>query len=740
MSSIQAAAELQSNFTSMLYQTVESINLEVAAARSHIQPVQSNQLQLIDRQQNMDSVMGGMNVSAAEGAYLRLSRTVSTTASYIEHNVEAQEQLNNEMEESSNKAEEFIQAVKNVAAIAKAKFAEAAEMSDQMVVTTARLDTMNDGAQTTPELQNMIFQSAERSRGSYQGTVDAVTQMNSMAGGAFSSSEETIGFVEQVNKQSTLAGADASGSSEVMQQLTQVMSSGVLQGEEYNNILAQAPNIIQTIADYMNVPKEQLRSMAEEGGISADVIKAAMFSAADETNAKFADMPMTFEQIQTSLQNNLQMALQPVLEQISEIANSEEFQMFLNGIIQGMYLLATVVSWVFELMSGIGNFIAENWSVISPIIYGIIAALAVYAIYLGIVKGMELLSAAVTAVMTGLKLLGAAATMLLTGATWAQATAQMGLNSAMYACPIVWIIILMIALIAIFYAIVAAINHFAGTTVSATGIIIGALAVAGAFIWNLFATLFNFVVDIFCMLWNFIAMFANFFGNIFNDPINAIAHLFADLADWILSVLESLASAIDTVFGSNLSGTVAGWRDSLDDWVDKTFGEEEEVMKKLDGSDYHLDRLGYKDAWDAGYGLGQGIENALSGLFNKDEMPGEKDFGKDLGNSGGFGGGGLGDGIANGLNNSGAAGNLNDIAGNTGAMAESMSISQEDLKYLRDIAEQETVNRFTVAEISIDQSGMQNTIKNGDDIDGFMAKLTNSVSEAVDRMVEGVHD
>lgn len=719
MSSIQGAAELQSNFTSMLYQTVETINMEVAAARGCIQPVQSNQLQLIDRQQNMNSAMGGINAIAAEGAYLRLSRTVSTTTNYIQSSVEAQEQLNNEMEESANQAAEFMQAVKNVAAIAKEKFAEAAEMSDQMVVTTARLNTMNDGAQTTPELQSMIFHSAERSRGSYQGTVDAVTQMNSMAGGAFSSNEETIGFVEQVNKQSTLAGADASGSSEVMQQLTQAMSSGVLQGEEYNSILAQAPNIIQTIADYMNIPKEQLRSMAEEGGISADIIKAAMFSAADETNAKFAEMPMTFEQIQTSLQNNLQMALQPVLEQISEIANSEEFQMFLDGVIQGMYLLAAAVSWVFELMSGIGSFIAENWSVISPIIYGIVAALAVYYIW-------QLLCAAAMGIA---------------------AAAQAVLNAVMSANPIVLIIMLVIMLIAIIFAVCNAIAKTSEVANTGFSVITGGINVVIQFFKNLALTAANIALGI----GNAISALAYNMTSAFHNAICSIQAWFYNLLSTSLLVIAGICEALNKL--PFVEFDYSGLTGKAEEYARKAAEAENDkrdyksILDEFNQgmSTYAAFQDGWvQDAYNEGAAWGNDkvdqFKQWLNDMFNKDEEPGGG-FGGDGGpGGGGSGGGGLGDGIANGLNNSGAAGNLSDIAGNTGAMAESMSISQEDLKYLRDIAEQETINRFTVAEISIDQSGMQNTIKNGDDIDGFMAKLTNSVSEAVDRMVEGVHD
>ena len=319
----------------------------------------------------------------------------------------------------------------------------------------------------------------------------------------------------------------------------------------------------------------------------------------------------------------------------------------------------------------------------------------------------------------------AAATGALTAATAAEIAAQNGLNAALYACPIVWIIVLIIALIALFYAAVAAVNKFAGTSVSATGIICGVFAVAGAFIGNLFVTLINFVIDIFVVLWNFIAAFANFFANVFNDPVAAIARLFFDLVDTILSLLQSLASAIDTIFGSNLAGAVSGWRDSLGGWVDSTFGKGTEVMAKVNASDYHLDRFEYSGAWDAGYSFGEGIEDTISNfdpssLFNTN-IPSASDY-ADLSNYTGS----IGDGVG-------------DIADNTGSIKDSLDITEEDLKYLRDIAEQEAINRFTTAEITIEQTN-NNNVSGSMDLDGVVSGLTDAVNEAVDIITEGVHE
>lgn len=717
-------------------QQIESnpMNMGTDTANAELEQLRSQLNQAVQDQEDLNRAMERMDVSAANEAYLRLSNTVSNTERYIRDNTDEQGRFNRAIDEGAQGAGDLMNMIKGaVAAYASVQtIGKVMDLSDQLTSTTARLNLMNDGLQTTQDLQNMIYLSAERSRGAYQATADAVSKLGLMAGDAFSSSEEIIAFTEQLNKQFTIAGTETAGIEAAMLQLTQAMGSGVLRGEEYNSILEQAPNIIQAIADYMEVPKGQLKDMAAEGEITAEIVKNAMFAAADETNAKFEAMPKTFSQIWTSFQNTALMAFQPVLQRLNDVANSEAFQTFINGAIEALSMVAGIVVEIFNLIASVGTMIADNWSWLSPIIYGVAAALLVYYGRLMLVRGAELALAAVQGVVAVAKGILAAATMLVTGATWAQTTAQYGLNAAMYACPIVWIIILIIALIALFYAAVAAVNKFAGTSVSATGIICGVFMVAAAFIGNLFVALINFVIDIFVVLWNFIAAFANFFGNVFNDPVGAIARLFFDLVDTVLSLLQSLASAIDTIFGSNLAGAVQGWRDSLGGWVDSTFGQGEEIMAKLNAEDLHLDRFEYSSAWDAGYSFGEGIDESIanfdpSSLFDTN-VPGAGDYadlsnyGSDLGGLGGIGSG------------------VDDIAGNTGAIADSMDITEEDLKYLRDIAEQEAVNRFTTAEISVDMSGMQNNISNGMDLDGVISGLTEGVNEAIDSMAEGVHD
>ena len=707
------------------------LNIGTETANAELERLRGQLDQAVQEQENLNRAVTDMDVQAANEAYLRLSQTVSATERYIRDNVDEQGRFNREINEGVHSANNLMDSIKGmVAAYATVQtIGEIIGLSDTMTQTTARLDLIVDDGGSVEDLQNKIFLSAERARGSYLATADAVSKLGMQASQAFSSNDELIAFTELLNKQFVNAGTSAQGIDSVMLQLTQSMAAGVMQGEELNAIMDNASIIVQDIQRYLQevqgIDASNIKELASEGIITAEVIKNAMFYAADETNAKFETMPKTFGQVWQSFQNTALMAFQTVLNRMNDFANSEAFNAFIMSAQEAMLVLAGIVTSIFDMIGAIGTFAYENWSIISPIIWGIIGALALYGAYLAITKGIELASAAGKIILCVASYAHAAATGAEASATAAATAAQYGLNAALYACPIVWIIVLIIALIALFYAAVAAVNKFAGTSVSATGIICGVFAVAGAFIGNLFVTLINFVIDIFVVLWNFIAAFANFFANVFNDPVGAIARLFFDLVDTILSLLQSLASAIDTIFGSNLAGAVSGWRDSLGGWVDSTFGKGTEVMAKVNASDYHLDRFEYSGAWDAGYSFGEGIEDTISNfdpssLFNTN-IPSASDY-ADLSNYTGS----IGDGVG-------------DIADNTGSIKDSLDITEEDLKYLRDIAEQEAINRFTTAEITIEQTN-NNNVSGSMDLDGVVSGLTDAVNEAVDIITEGVHD
>lgn len=600
-------------------------------------------------------------------------------------------------------------------------------LSDQMTSNTARLSLIVDDGGSVDALEAKIMASAQRSRAAYLDTANAIASMGANAGAAFSGNDELIAFMEQVNKQFVIGGASAQGQSAAMLQLTQAMAAGALRGEELNSILENAPGIARAIESYMGIAEGSIKQYAQEGAITAEVVKNALFAAADETNAKFESMPMTWGQIWTSMQNRALTALDPVLTKLNGIANSEQFSTVADSALQAFSVLASVATVALDAVFGLGAAIVDNWSWIEPIVWGVVTVMGIYQ---GIVLALAIAEGIKTAATTAAAFsenAHAAALAMSTGATFSATVAQYGLNAALYACPITWIVIAVIALIAVFYAAVAAVNHFAGTSLSATGIICGAFAVAGAFIINLILGVVNFFIACGVETYNLIATFANFFANVFNDPVGAIINLFAGMFDFILGIVQSAASLIDTVLGTDMSGAVAGFRNTVATKVEEIVGEQVEVMQKLDASDYQIQRIEYGDAWAAGNSFGKGIEDTVGGLFDG--------FGTDPSTLGADpGGGSVGyipyDELSKGVG---------DISDNTGSMAKSLEVSGEELEYLRDIAERDAINRFTTAEVKIDMTGMTNKIDGGADLDGVIRELTDGFTEALVTAAEGVH-
>lgn len=676
-----------------------------------------------------------VDVSVIQEAREELARA-ETAFDSIEQNIrdanDQQQRFNRSIRDGSSAADGLWQKMKGIAATVGGMIGlkQALGTSDQLTQTNARLNNalikFDDGG-SIEELEAKVMASAQRSRAYYTDTAAAVAKLGTNARDAFTNMDEVIAFSELVNKSFVIGGAGAQEQSAAMLQLTQAMASGVLRGEELNSIFENAPGIIQSIAKYLDVPIGQIRTMASEGQITADIVKNAMFEAAGDIERTFSNMPKTWGQIWTGMKNKALSIFAPILTKINELANSELVAKLTDGIVNGLAAIATVANMILDLMINVASVVVDNWSWLSPIILGVAAALGVYYGAQLAANTVGLISKGVHIAMAGAKMIQLAATGALTAATAAETAAtaaetaaQYGLNAALYACPLVWIIILIIALVALFYAAVAAVNKFAGTSVSATGIICGAFMAALAFIGNIFIALWNVAAEVFVLIYNLVATVANFIGNVFNDPVGAVCRLFFDLADTVLGVLQALASAIDAIFGSNLAGAVQGWRDSLGGWVDETFGKGTEVMAKMSADDLKLDRFEYGAAFDLGYNFGEGIDSKVSGLFDGSAMDSMGAF--DIGNT-----------------LDGIYGNTGDTAGNTAAMSDALDITEEDLSYLRDIAEREAINRFTTAEIHVEQHN-ENHISKDADLDGIMDAWANDFAEKLDVSEEGVHE
>ena len=474
------------------------VNMGTDQANAELEQLRGQLNNAIQAQNELNDAMQNMDVSAANTAYLQLSQTVGNTERYIRDNVDEQGRFNQEIASGTQQANELTNTIKRAVAayVSIQSVGKALDISDELTQTTSRLDMMNDGVQTTAELVNMVYAAAQDARGSFSQMADVVARFGNNAKDAFSSSEEVVAFADLIQKQMTIAGASTQEAANAELQLSQALGSGVLRGDELNSIFEQAPNLIQNIADYLDVPIGKIREMAADGELSADVVKAAIFSAADDINSKFNEMPMTWGQMWQSMQNTALIAFQPVLQRLNDLANSEAFQTFVQNAVEAMATLANIVLNIFELVGTVGGFIADNWSVISPIIYGVIAALAVYAAYLGIVKAIELASAAATAIHTVAMSAKIGVMAALTCQTMAATAAQMGYNGALYACPVVWIIMLLIALIAIIFAVCNAIAKMTGIANSGFGVITGGVNVVIQFFKNLGLTVANIALGI----------------------------------------------------------------------------------------------------------------------------------------------------------------------------------------------------------------------------------------------------
>lgn len=704
------------------------VNVGADNANAELEQLRMQLNQAIQEQNSLNQAMQNMDVSAANDAYLRLSQTVGNTERYIRDNVDEQGRFNQEISAGTQQANELTNTIKRVVAayVSIQTVGKALNISDELVQTTSRLNMMNDGVQTTAELVNMVYAAAQDARGSFSQMADVVARFGNNAKDAFSSSEEVVAFADLIQKQMTIAGASTQEAANAELQLSQALGSGVLRGDELNSIFEQAPNLIQNIADYLDVPIGKIREMAADGELSADVVKAAIFSAADDINSKFNEMPMTWGQMWQSMQNTALIAFQPVLQRLNDLANSEAFQTFIQGAIEAMATLANILLNVFDLAVSIGTFIGDNWSIIAPIVYGIVAALTAYIAISAIVAAIN----GVMAIAEGVK---AAAQMMATGATFAETAAQQGLNAALMACPLTWIIMLILALIVVIFAVCNAIAKMTGIANSGFGVITGGVNVVIQFFKNLGLTVANIALGI----GNAIAALASNMMTAFHNAICSVQSWFYNLLSTALSVIEGICSALNKL--PFVEFDYSGISSAADDYAAKASeaaGNKEDYQSISDAFNEGFTTFdAFQDGWasdafNAGAAWGDGIADkvsnfSLSDVFGQTDIPNVGDYTS-----------GFNDAIAN----SGVGDSIGNIDDNTGKIKDSLEVSEEDLKYLRDIAEQEAINRFTTAEINVDMSGMQNTVNSGDDIDGFMTKLTDSVNEAVDNMTEGVHE
>lgn len=622
--------------------------------------------------------LGEVNLAVREMEenYRRAAQQEQQVTRNIRQSTQAEQQLNASIRGGNDALDDMVGKAKNLAATigASVGLKKLIELSDQMTSTTARLNFIVDDGGSVEALEAKIMASAQRSRAAYLDTASAIASMGANAGAAFTSNDELIAFMEQVNKQFVIGGASAQGQAAAMLQLTQAMAAGALRGEELNSILENAPGIARAIEQYMGIAEGSIKSYAEKGAVSATVVKNALLSIADETNAKFNGMAMTWGQVWTQMGNIALKVTQPLL---------------------------TAINWL-----------ANNLSVIGPILLGLGTAFLVFQVAAHWTQIATVATAAYHAVVNLLSIgFG-----VLTGNTEAASAAVSTFNSALLASPITWIIMLIAVVIGLLYGVVAIINKVTGSSISATGLICGAIAVAGAFIGNTVIGLLNALIQ---YIWAiFVAPFLgivewilNVCNGGFNSFGDAVANLIGQIIGWFLNLGKVVTTIIDAIFGTNWTAGLESLQSSVTAW-----GKNENAIT-LDKNAPTIDyRFEYGDAWAAGNDFGKGIDAKIGEMFNTGGLGDSSDF--DLGDIAAYTG---------------------ETADNTGKTADALAVTEEQLEYLRDIAERDAINRFTTAEVKIDMTGMTNRIDGSADLDGVISQLTEGFTEALVTAAEGVH-
>lgn len=670
------------------------------------------------------SMKNGFNTSQIEASRQAInaaSQQMVELGNHIEDNANHQQNFNNTVNQGTSAMDGLVgKAMKLATAYLSMKTVfKGIQLSDELTEITARLNLINDGIMTTAELQKDVFYAAQRSRGEFQATANMVAGLGMNARKTFGNNKELVAFTEQMNKAMVIAGADGQAAESVIYNMTQALSTGVLRGQDLNAVLSNAPNIIQNIADYMDVPMGQIRDIAQEGKITADIVKNAMLAAANETNEQFESMPMTWGQVWTSMSNIAIMKFQPVLDKINELANNEQFQLFANSAINALVLVADMLLNIMEIAGMVASFINENWSIIEPLIVGITVALGLYTAALLINNAVQ----GISATMAGIK---AAADMMQAGATFTATAAQHGLNAALLACPLTWIIMLIIAVIAAIFAVCSAIAKMTGIANSGFGVITGGINVVIQFFKNLGLSVANIALGI----GNALGALCSNMMSAFHNAISNVQSWFYNLLSTALSVIDGICAALNklpfvkfdysgiTNAASEYAAKAANAAGNKKEY--KSIGEE--FSKGM--STFDTFQSGWaSDAFKSGADWGDGVSNSIKGFFGGGSAgiadalnPGNFDFGN--------------------LEAGEVPGNIADTAKNTGKAADSLSISSEDLKYLHDIAEREVINRFTTAEIKVEMTN-NNNINSDMDLDGVVDYLVTNVNEAMEVAARG---
>lgn len=646
MATIQTAINLIDQVSSPVMHIAQAVNMTISAFES----LQSSAYDSIDSM-DFDAVREKVNAANIE---------LNEVAESIRRNAEEQEKFNQSLNTGVGNSDKLLSSVKKMAAayLSVQGIQKLIDLSDTMTQTEARLNMIVDDGGSVEELEKKIFASAQRARASYLQTADIVAKLGLRAGDAFSSNAETIQFAENLNKMFVIAGASQQEVASASLQLTQALGSGVLRGEELNAVFDAAPNIIQTIADYLDVPIGQIRDMAAEGQITADIVKNAMLLATDDINAEFEKMPMTFSQVGTIIGNTFLQTFDPVIQAIG-----------------------TAAQWIYD-----------NWSTLEPIFWGLAAAVGVYT----------------------------AATLIQNAVTWLSVAANRALIVTLLSNPIMWIALAIGVLIGFIYKWVQS---------------VGGLEIAWKIAMNGILTAWDWVkIGFFTGIYWVLDLWDKLRLGIMTASVG-IQNFMGDMKANVLMILQNMVNGAIGIINDfiNLLNMIPGV--SIDAIQGVSFGTTAQLENEAAKSARVAELNDFRSQIEAGIlerdaALNQMKADARSATASRQaeiaQMQVEANLSKVNANIPGFDPEQLGM-------------TLGGIADDTNSIADSVEISGEDLKYIRDLAERDAVNRFTTAEIQFNMGGVTNNVINNTDLDGVVAYIEEHVSEALEAVAEGVH-
>lgn len=577
-------------------------------------------------------------------------------------------------------------------------------LADEYAGIKARLALIAGSQNNVAALNEMIYESAQRARGGYMDMAKAVADLSTNAKDAFPDPRKTVEFVEGMQKLFVIGGAPKANQQAAMLQLQQALASGRLQGDEFRSITENAPILQDMIAKTMGITRGELKKLSTEGKITSDIIKRSILDNMDEINGRFEQMPKKWGDHFTDLKNYALKKLNPISDAIGNLANSAEVKELIADLKTGISGLVPIFAGIVGAVQWFVGVLVSGIRTVSSLIESRSLVMQGALIAVGMALGFSALMALRSAVQYGA---AAVAMGLKTIADWAETAAiialiaaQEGLNAALYACPITWIIGAVVLLIGVFYAVVAAVNHFAGTSISATGLIFGAFAALFAQIRNMVARTINV----------FIA-FANFLGSVFQDPLNATANLFIDIWNGIGQYIEEAINGI-----IDMINDIPGM-DERFSHVDFT-PERREIRG---GAAFHVDPIQMLDVaneYQFGYNVGANLGDILK-MPEGAETP-VPDF----------------DNIES--NTADTADNTKKGAGHAKRAADALDSTAEDLKFLREAAEREAINKYTTATVHIDVGGVTAGDTGGNDFDGVMRRLNDVLIESVENGAEAV--